>query len=254
MSERSALAATLLTSESSATVRMVVLLRSLASCAGLRRRGYMKYSLVADHYLYIALVSVCGVIAGIAWWCQRAFVYARPSVAVCTTAAVAGLTFVARGQAMIYRDPVTLFQVTSGRNPNCWLVENNFGYALSQAGDSDHAIEHYQAALKIDPDSFRSHNGLGVEFYKQNRLADAIVELNQGVKLQPNFPEIQYILGNALLRSGRFDDAIEHYRVAMRLQPDNLEALNNLGSAYSRSSRFSEAIDAYEHRHSFGSE
>ncbi|MCH7705093.1 MAG: tetratricopeptide repeat protein, partial [Planctomycetes bacterium] len=77
------------------------------------------------------------------------------------------------------------------------VAHNNLGIALKDKGELDAAIEHYNAALRIDPEGAGAHNNLG----------------------------------GALRAKGELDAAIEHYNAALRIDPDYADAHNNLGIA-----------------------
>jgi Flp pilus assembly protein TadD len=86
------------------------------------------------------------------------------------------------------------------------------GLAALRQGDDASAIEHFTAAVEIDPDS----------------------------------PVAQLDLGIALLRAGRHREALPVCEKAVALAPDNLDARHNLGFANLMVGRHAEAIDLLE--------
>ena len=103
--------------------------------------GFMKYSLVADHYQHIAIIGVIALAASV-WsiWHQRmrrgdySAAKALAAVAACT------LIFLTWRQSELYRDAMTLYQATLNKNPDCWLAHDNLGNALFDSGRTKEAI------------------------------------------------------------------------------------------------------------------
>jgi len=171
---------------------------ALLPVMGFADAGFMKYSLVADHYQHIAIIGVISLAsAGFGTWRQQARGGARTAAIVVAVAVVGTLASLTWRQSRLYRDPMTLYPAALEKNPECWLAHNNLGLALADSGRLQEAIESYQQALRLKPDYISTHNSLGV----------------------------------ALLKLGRFEEAIEHYRQAIRLKPDYAKALNNLANA-----------------------
>ncbi len=93
--------------------------------------GYMKYSLVADHYQYIALIGVVALVAGGGAYLQRRG--ARPAKFAFNLGGavlVAGLTYLTWQQNHLYADCLTLYQATEELNPTSALIQTNLSVAL----------------------------------------------------------------------------------------------------------------------------
>lgn len=71
--------------------------------------------------------------------------------------------------------------------PNDADVQNLLGYSYRKLGNYDKALEHYRAALKLDPGHRGAHEYLGELYLETNRLADAESELNALKKSCPWF-------------------------------------------------------------------
>jgi tetratricopeptide (TPR) repeat protein len=59
-------------------------------------------------------------------------------------------------------------------------------------------------------------------------LTDAIEHYQQAVRLEPDSSEYCYALGVALTETGRLPEAVPHFRQVLVQQPDSLPALNAL--------------------------
>lgn len=63
-----------------------------------------------------------------------------------------------------------------------------------QKKEYDKAIEQYQQALQLDPDSAIIHAAAGWAYYKLGMLDAAILEAEEVNRLNPNDPELRKIL------------------------------------------------------------
>ncbi|MCX7827091.1 MAG: tetratricopeptide repeat protein, partial [Verrucomicrobiae bacterium] len=87
-------------------------------------------------------------------------------------------------------------------------------------------------ALQIAPDDGYSHSIIGIIYFKQDRLDDAIAELTRAVKLSPNNSEAHNFLGIACWRKGWRSAAEQELRRAIELRPDYADAHYNLAVVY----------------------
>ena len=79
-------------------------------------------------------------------------------------------------QSAEYRDVDTLYRATLALNPDSWMSHNNLGVALSKSpGHFAEAIAEYRAALRINPNDAQAHNNLGSALAQlAGRLPEAI--------------------------------------------------------------------------------
>ncbi len=107
--------------------------------------GFMKYSLVADHYQHIALIGAVA-LAAAAWtaWRDRTGEPLRPAATAAAAVFVGALTFLTWQQSRLYASPLLLYQATLERNPDCWMIHNNLGAILNKSGHPQEAIERIQ--------------------------------------------------------------------------------------------------------------
>jgi protein O-mannosyl-transferase len=242
---------------------------------------YFRYSFVADHFQYLALVGVMSVVAGVGTAaCDRMERWGKPVGATAATVTLIALGCLTWKQAHIYRDAQTVWQDTLAKNPRCWmahlhvglhllelgqvpeairhdelaveiapdsaLAHYDLGVALSQAGRIDEAIVHYQEAVNIEPGDVQAHANLGNVLQQRGRLTEAIGEYEQALRISPDDAMVHSDLGNALLQTGQMEKAIGEYKQALRLNPDYAEAHNNLAVALQQTGRWTEAIVEYQ--------
>ena len=62
----------------------------------------------------------------------------------------------------------------------------------------------------------------------QGRVHEAIEHYEQALRIQPNYAEAHFNLGVAFQHTGRMQDAIEQYEQTLRIRPDFVQAQNYL--------------------------
>jgi len=214
-----------------------------------------RYSYVADHFQYLAILGIVVPAA-----CGLTVLAARISPGKIASIALPALLLTtlgaaARQQSGMYCDYETLFRTTLARNPGSSFLHSNLGVILMSTGREREAAAEFEAAVRLSPDSPDYHVNLGLALAQiPGRLADAIEEYQIALHTDPHFPAAHLNLGLALTSMpGRLQDAIAEYREAIaayqtvvRSEPDLWEAHFNLGLAYGQmAGREADAIAEY---------
>jgi len=201
----------------------------------------------ADRYTYIPLT---GLFIIIAWGLPELLAkwrYRKPILALSAAAVLTGAAVSTSVQLRYWKNSITLFAHTLDVTERNWVMHSNYAGVLDDAGQIHKAIEHFNKALKIKPNSAEVHTNLGNALSELGKVDDAIKHYKKAVKLEPNFAEGRYNLAVALAKLKQFDEAIAEYRKAVRLDPKNLDALNNLAYLLdNKKGQFEEAIKLYE--------
>ena len=212
-----------------------------------------RYSYVADHFQYLALLGVIvPASAGLTILARKlqAGKLLAPNLHVGRVAAVAASTVLLATlgattfrQSGMYRDYETLFRATLARNPGSAFVHSNLGVILMSSDRETEAVTEFQAAVRLTPDDpdYRVNLGLALS-HLPGRMAEAIAEYQAALRIDPHPAAAHLNLGLAFTSlPGRLPDAIDEYRkaiaeygTAVRDQPDYWEAHFNLGLAYSQ--------------------
>jgi tetratricopeptide (TPR) repeat protein len=209
-------------------------------------QGFYQYSLVADHWQYVAIVGPIALVASaVAVLCLRMSEwnwYVCP-VAVAAVLLVLGISTWRRGS--IYQDSQTLWQDTVAKNPDAWVAHNNLGLAMANRGKLPESIEQYKQALRIKPDFATAHNNLGTALASQGKVSEAIAEFAAALRTERDYAEAHNNLGNALFLLDNVPEAIAEYAAALRIKPDNVGAHYNLGVGLAGQGRVPEAMAQY---------
>jgi protein O-mannosyl-transferase len=209
--------------------------------------GFMQYSLVADHYQHISLISVAA-LAAASWgiWRRQKERAGRFPANAAAILAVCALTCVAYRQSGTYRNAIALYGATLEKNPECWMAHNNLGIALERAGQKQEAIMHFQRSMLINPSYAKAYYNLGLAIGREGRLDEGIEDLRQALHYDPNDCENYNGLGVLLAEKGLIQEAIEAYQRAVRLKPNNADVHSNLANAYASAGDNQQAVEQYK--------
>ncbi len=214
---------------------------------GFFEQSFYRFSLVADHWQYYAIVGAIALaVAAGEWICRRLGKSGRYAGIVACVAVLLVLGAATWRRSGVYAGEETLWRDNVAKNPGAWQAHNNLGIALMRSGRLPEAIRHYEQALRVMPDYAAAHHNLGVALAQLGRMQEAIAHDEQALRIKPDFAEAHYTLGIALAETGKVVDAIDHYQQALRINPDYAEAHESLGVALVQLRRLPEAIVQYQ--------
>jgi tetratricopeptide (TPR) repeat protein len=107
-------------------------------------------------------------------------------------------------------------------------AQQTLAAALSEDGDDDGAIRHYQAALKLDPSAAAARMELAGVLDRRSRTDDAVAVMREGLRVDPKNAAIHGGLGVLVAPHNR-EEAIDELMEAVRLQPRNAVYYSTLG-------------------------
>jgi tetratricopeptide (TPR) repeat protein len=205
---------------------------------------FMRYSLVSDHWQYIAMTVAAASIGAILVRAARATQVER-ALPILAALLLSVYSLASWRQQAIYRDESSLWADTLARNPSAWIAHADLGGSLLAAGRSEDAAAHFRSALEQVPEDPDLHANLAKALLVGRRFAEAAAEFERAVRGRPDSAELHDDLGIALQGQNRMDEAIRQHREAIRLDPQSTEAYINLGNAYFTLARNDEAIESY---------
>lgn len=106
------------------------------------------------------------------------------------------------------------------------------GRAHYRTGSTASAIEAYEKALSLHPNSLNAHNNLGIAYRRAGRTDEAVLSLKTAIRLYPGFTEAYNNLGNALRDRGELDASIEVFEGLIRRGARIPQIHVNLGRSY----------------------
>jgi tetratricopeptide (TPR) repeat protein len=215
---------------------------TISPALGFFRYYTMIYSLVADHYVYIAMIGLAALAAeSIARAVARAPASKNVALAAGTLvlAALALLTF---QRCWVYQNPETLWRDTLQKNPRSWLARTSLGVELRRQGKVTQALQQFQTTLAIDPHCFQALNDIGTTLVDLGRPQDAEQYFKRVIQEQPRASVGYTNLASLRVRQGRPQEAEPLYRQAIELNTYDHDAHYNYGTLLAGRGRFDEAI------------
>ncbi len=144
---------------------------------------------------------------------------------------------------------IIAFKLALEKNCDSPFYNNSLAYAYVQAELYDEAIEHYQKAIKLNPDKEWTSivcQALGSIYYqiKGNHEA-AIASFQAGAILDSENSEIYLSLGDAYMAENDLDKAIRSYCDSINVNSEDYRAYSKIGLALWEKDYLEEAIVAY---------
>jgi protein O-mannosyl-transferase len=203
-----------------------------------------RYSFVADHFQYLAVIgpitagAVC-VVKGTGLLQEKLRRLLLPILSGVLLSIFFLLTW---NQSRMYSDAETLYRATIRKNPDCCLAHNNLGDLFSKLGRTGEAMAQFQKALELNPDHRGTHYNIGVLLANMGRIDEAMAHYLKEVELHPDYAEARSNLGVLLEKEGRTGEAMAQFQKALELNPDIVVAHYNIGRLYANMGRTDEAM------------
>jgi Flp pilus assembly protein TadD len=128
----------------------------------------------------------------------------------------------------------------------CADVYDTAGASMQELGRMPEAMELFQHALRMNPNSAEVHHDVALALEKLGRVPEAVEHLEEAVRINPGFAEAHNNLGNALGGMGKVSESVEHFELALRARPDYAEVHNNLGLALMQLGKVPEAMEQFD--------
>jgi tetratricopeptide (TPR) repeat protein len=177
-----------------------------------------RYTFVADHYVYVALIGPAALAgAGLAWLVARLRAVHSLLPPVLCAGLVLGFATLSWRQSRMYTDLRTLWETTIARNPDSFMGHNNLGAIHLREGRIEQAVASFERALVLKPGHTHALANLANARLAQGQTAAALALFQQVLALAPNDAKAHADLGQALETTGSATDAESHYRRAIAL-------------------------------------
>ncbi len=207
----------------------------------------MRYTFVADHFIYLAswsimllAVVVAAKILGRLPQNPKLVIGAFATIAILVCFAV-----VTADEVRKFKNVQTLWEHTIAVNPKAWLAHNNLGVIYASQGQYEKALEHYKTTIELNPDYATAYNNAGVALVLMNQPAKAIDYYKKAIELRPDYGEALYNFAVAYSKLEKNNEAIEYFKKALQFQQENMSTWYNLAICLSKTNKVSEAAEAY---------
>ncbi len=209
--------------------------------------------LVADRYSYVACLTwaILGG-AGLLWVFRNKSRERGISKAIAISLAgaisICGVFSVLTWrQAGIWHNSRSLWTHAVKIDPECVMARTNLGLIERQAGNIDKAIEHYEAAIAVNPNDSILLNNLAVALRQDPARRGEVIEImKKAVRLEPEHPDLHFALASELKEAGQIDRAISELQKCIQLKAGQPKYHRGLGTIYMDKRDYPAAREHYE--------
>ncbi len=192
---------------------------------------------MADRYAYVPLIGLS--IAAVWGFSgllsdRRLSSYILPMLSIGILFSYAAVSV---RQIRYWTDGITLYAHTLRVTEDNFAIHTALGSALFDVGRFGEALDHYEAALRIEPTMQPASEKL-----KEVRALGDREHILKTIAAHPDSPEAYVRLGNLYKRQGRFDAAMTQYRKALEIEPEHRAALAQAGVVHAMRGHYPAAL------------
>lgn len=216
--------------------------------------SYMRITWAADHFIYLPMIGVVGLVAaGVATWYRRATADEQPLIVAGVAVVIAALTVTSFNYAGCWVHEDALWTHTLAHNPDAWQAHNRLGAKKFSRGH----VESFGAEAGLRPEV----DVVKTRIRPENRIQNlgAFYHFSWSTHLRPDLGETHNNLGTAwsaraqmAAQQGKqaaaemcLAKAIEQFAEACRVTPHVPAIHVNLANALTAAGRFDEAAARY---------
>jgi tetratricopeptide (TPR) repeat protein len=228
-------------------VAVLIFAGTLTPALGFFNVYLMRYSFVADHFQYLASLSL---ITLITYHCTtvRLKRWEKWVAAAVIVSVLGTLGVLTSRQCHIYKSVETLWRDTLRKAPDSLIARNNLATELRLQGKFDEAVSHSREAVRIAPNNVEVLANLGANLEAQGKLVEAIRYYRKAVQNTSRagggflYADVYTALGSALVKQGKLREASAYLKRALELKPDHFLAQFNLSVICARQGKTAEAL------------
>lgn len=122
----------------------------------------------------------------------------------------------------------------------------SIGTQLELAGKVEEAIEHYEQARQIDPNSPEIYISLANALYKIRKFDEGIRYATEALSISSDSAQLYLIIGTGYISKGDFKNGITFYENALAIEPGNIEIYGAISILYESGGELKNAIQILE--------
>ena len=216
---------------------------TLSPVLGFVNFGYMRFSLVADRFQYLAGIGFLAVLAGAAaHGAGRLPGRLKRGAAGLLAVVLALLGTATWRQSEIYRDKVAFFSHIAALNPEARSVHFNLSIALDEADRLEEALAAARISVEKRPGQASDLCILGAALIHTGRLVEAEEVLRRALEIDPGHKSSRREMAQLLRVQGRRQEALEAYRALLEIDPRYALAHAYIGDLLIQLQRYAEAV------------
>jgi len=187
-------------------------------------RGVLLFSVAT---VFLAMMTVTWIQVG--YWKNNVTLYTR-------ALEVTGRNFSASmnlGSALAKQQHATkaircFHEALKSGHPRPEQVHSNLGLAYASVGDKEKALQHYQAAVQVNPHDAEAYINLGLFWLHEKNFEESLAQSFRALEIKRESEKAHNTIGVAYLHQGNRKEAAKHFREALRIHPGYIAAEKNL--------------------------
>jgi len=190
---------------------------NLVPALGIVMMSYMRITWVADHFVYISIIGVLGlVVAAASLIYDKIPAKGKPWYLGVGAAALFFLSFYSSFYSDRFLNESNMWLYTLSKNPDAWQAHSRFGKVLLDHQRTDDAFYHIQQSNRLRPDLAETNNNMGVLLLQKKRGAEGLPYFRRAVRLMP-IGAFLFNYANALTQQGQGAEAVPAYEKLLRM-------------------------------------
>jgi tetratricopeptide (TPR) repeat protein len=188
----------------------------------LNTRAFFSEELFHDRYLYISIAGV-GLLVGLVlnYMAERNLLRLQePDLAKVAALVLTVLCFLTVVQNRHWQSSAAMWQQAAKSAPNTREVQLALGWMAEMKGEAQTALQHYDAALRIQPDMIDALNNSALVLGRTRQWEEATRRFERIVELTPERAIAHYNLAFAYAAQKRFAEAMREQSMAISLDPN----------------------------------
>ena len=148
-------------------------------------------------------------------------------------------------QCGYWKNSITLFRQALRVTKNNDKMHNNLGVSFFKEGKINEALYHYGRAISIRPRNNQYYNNRGDVYARLGMYQPAMDDFNKALSIKPDYVEACYNRGITYEKIGQYQLAILDFNKVISLKNDYVDAYNNRGIIYAKLDQYQQAIDDF---------
>ena len=201
---------------------------NILPCLGFVNIPYMRLSLIANHWTYLANAGLCVLAAaalGSLWKIATRKRYSRAVVATTTAAAIV-LSSASWTYSRIYANEEVLWTDVASRYPTSAVAHYNLGAIHYRHHELNRAESEYKSALEFDPNHGRARFNLAMIRLSRGDREAAETDFWKVMQIDPSLGAVYPSLAELLYSRGEIDRALDVLEKGMHQAPRNIDIFN----------------------------
>ena len=214
---------------------------ALLPVLGFADMAFMRFSLVADHLQYTAMIGVIAFAAAMLARLAAAPGRMGQAGVLAAVGCVAILSVSTWRRASLYGDEEQLWRDNVAKNSSAWLAWNNLGYTQIAAGHYDEALHCFDEVIQLKPDNALAFYTRAIVLVHMGRRDAALRDYERTLDLNPGYAQAYISRAYLFFLEGQYDRALLDCNSAVQSRPDWAVAYNSRGKVYAETGHLAEA-------------